>query len=263
MRPSSSGGPTFRAPMLRSLFVAALLAGAPGCGAETPTPKTPVGRSLPDDASRRPELPGPPGLPSSELLTLPDQSAPVVFAAGSQSGGLIAFVADGKIFARAVAASSDKAKADPEASKPVELGAARELGAFSLKPLADGGFVLFWDERVDQNHVFHLQRLGADAKPAGKALLLPPVAEAALSFSDVVVVGDRALVLYEVSKAGRASVFVTPIAAGLEKATGGARRWSRTRSRGMARSRRSRSRSSRWSPARARPRRTAIACSAA
>lgn len=186
------------------------------CASTTTTPKARVGRTAKSHVDER-SLEGPPGLKAAALATVDKADAPVAFASNA-GGGLLAFVKDGSVMVRAFTAGPS---ASAEAVPIAKVGA---LGiAFSVRPRRDGSFVLFWDEKIDQNHLFKLQRVGADGKPIGKPLALAPVADSGVSYADVATVGDRVVVVHEVEKAERQSVFVTPIAAGFDKQEGPAR----------------------------------------
>ncbi|NUP07864.1 MAG: hypothetical protein HOW73_17590 [Polyangiaceae bacterium] len=186
---------------------------ATACSTTTKMPKASVGKS-PHAVGPSSKLAGPPGLEAVELASLESPDAPVAFAMGPK-GGLFAYVQGGRLFARAVSPGPTSS------GEAVALGNAGVLGvAFSVRPRADGTFIVFWGERVDQNHVFKAQRVGADGKPIGQALAMPPVADAGVTFADVAILGDRALVVHEVSRGDRISVYVTPIASAFDKFEG-------------------------------------------
>ncbi len=192
-----------------SLFAAVALT---SCSSTTPKLTSSVGRSATANASRG-QLDGPPGLPAAELASLERSNAPVAFAA-SEDGGLFVYVAGGKLYAR-------KIEKKPTNAEPVAIGSITTLGvSLAVKSRADGSFVAFWDEKVDQNHILKLAVVGKDGKPVGSPLSLPPIAEAALAYADVALVGDRAIVLYELVRAGRSVVMPTAGAEGLGRVEG-------------------------------------------
>lgn len=186
---------------------------AVACTAETPKPKTPAGKTGRTTTTAG-ELSGPPGLPATSVASLEASDAPVAFALASK-GGLFVFVKDGRVFARAVAHG-------PSASgEAVPLSNVGTLGiAFSVRARPDGTFVVFWAERVDQNHLFKVLHVGPDAKPIGSVISTPPIAESAISFADIAVLGDRVLIVHEVEREDRVSVYVTPISATFDRAEG-------------------------------------------
>ncbi len=195
-----------------SLFAAVALT---SCSSTTPKLTSSVGRSATANASRG-QLDGPPGLPAAELASLERSNAPVAFAA-SEDGGLFVYVAGGKLYAR-------KIEKKPTNAEPVAIGSITTLGvSLAVKSRADGSFVAFWDEKVDQNHILKLAVVGKDGKPVGSPLSLPPIAEAALAYADVALVGDRAIVLYELVREGRSVVMATAVAEGLGRVEGGAK----------------------------------------
>ncbi len=192
----------------RALFlVCAALATA--CASEPAPVKSPIGRSKAAQPAGA-TLPGPPGLPAA-LVASASTDLPLAFAQ-SHAGGLAAFVQGGKIYTRPITER-------PDAGTPVEVGAAGQVGAFSLKAHGDG-FTLFWSERVDQNHVFKLQRIDAKGAARGGPTTLPPIPDSAVQFADFVPVGEHGLVLHEVGRGETSSVFVTPVpGAGASSAT--------------------------------------------
>lgn len=186
------------------------------CASAPTKSKPPVGKTAKSHVDER-TLEGPPGLSAAAMATVDKADAPVAVASNA-SGGLLAFVKDGSVMVRAFSKGPSAAAEAVPVAKVGTLGA-----AFSIRPRKDGSFILFWDEKIDQNHVFKLQRVGADGKPNGKTLALAPVADSGVSYADVATVGDRVLVVHEVEKAERQSVFVTPIAAAFDKQEGPAR----------------------------------------
>lgn len=189
---------------------------AAACTADKPKPKEPVGRTG-NTATEPPVELVPPGLAVASLANLDSPEALVAFATGT-NGALFAYVQGGKVYAKPVAAGP-VVSADAAAS----LATVSNLSTFSMRARKDGSFILFWGERVDQNHIFKLLRVGADAKAMGSVLTLPPIAESGITFADVAVLGDRLMVVHEVTRGERMSVFVTPIAASLEKPEGAPR----------------------------------------
>ncbi len=184
----------------RAILVLGAVA-ALSCSSEAPPAKSPIGRSK--AAPPAAVLPGPPGLPAA-LLAADDADVPVAFAQ-SDTGALAAFVQGGKLYARAVTAR-------PEVGEAHELGPASQVGAFSLKAHKDG-FVLFFSERVDQNHLFKLVRLDPKGAPRQGFVTFPPIPDTAIPYADFAPVGDRGLVLHEVNHEDLASVYVTTVPA--------------------------------------------------
>jgi hypothetical protein len=163
------------------------------CSSGAPPSSAPVGRTPPAATSDVRPLAGPPGLVAERLVAVTNRDAPIVFARNG-AASMFALVADGKLMARKVG-SKDL----------VLLAEVPALAAgFSLRAFGDG-FLLFWDERLDQNHVFKLQRFDAEGKPSA-VVTLPPLAESNLGFSDVIVDGAQAMIVYEVVRGDRVTV---------------------------------------------------------
>lgn len=165
---------------------------------------------MPEAAAR--VLSGPPGLPDAALASASSNRAPTAFTQRGKSGLFVMSQKD-HLFARKI----EPGPATPEAA--VDLGPHGDLGSLSVKPLGEG-FVVFRDERVDENHVFSIQTLDAAGHPAGKLLLLRPIADAGVTYADLALVSGGGLVVHEVQNRGRSSVFVTPLAADLGSAAG-------------------------------------------
>ncbi|MBL9023467.1 MAG: hypothetical protein JNL21_14815 [Myxococcales bacterium] len=191
----------------RALSVLAIAA-VGGCAADPAPAKAPVGRSKAGQPANV-TLPGPPALPAA-LLTSGEGDSPVAFAQASD-GGLVAYVQGGKLVARTT-------KRGPALGPPVDLGPIGGVGAFSLKAHADG-YVIFWSERVDQNHLFKLLRLDAKGAAKGPVVELPPVPAAAVPYADFAPVGDRGLIIHEVEAADQSTVYVTAVPAAGEKSS--------------------------------------------
>ncbi len=170
----------------------------------------PVGKTLNPAADPVAPLAGPPGLTAAKLVSLTSPDAPFV-AARSANSAMFAFVNAGQLLVRSVSG---------EEKEPRLLTEVPTLGAgFSLRPYQDG-FLLFWDERQDQNHAFKLQRFDAAAKPVGDIISLPPVAEANVGFSDTVVAGNNVYVVYEVSREDRVTIFAFRLGEGASAPSG-------------------------------------------
>ncbi|HTJ80285.1 MAG TPA: hypothetical protein VL400_01145 [Polyangiaceae bacterium] len=201
--------------MRRSVLVAAMVLA--GCASDAAPPKAPPGKSKPAAASGKRTLPGPPGLPSGTLASAAGgaSEAKTAFATRGKTS-LFVFDQGGHLYARSIAEGA------APAAEVVDLGAHGGLAGVTLKSRGDG-YVLFEDERVDQNHVFTITKLDTDGKPVGAPFVMPPVAEAAISWADVALVGDGAVTLHEVTRGSRVSVFATPLSKNLDAASGTAR----------------------------------------
>jgi len=185
------------------------------CSSGTPRLTSSVARSAVSNAAKG-QLEGPPGLPASQLASLERSNAPVAFAA-SEDGGLFVYLSNGKLYAR-------KIEQKPTNAEPVSIGAVATLGvSLAVKAKADGSFVVFWDEKVDQNHILKLAVVGKDGKLVGSVVSLPPIAEASLAYADIALVGNRAIVLYELIRDNRSTVIATPLGEGLTKTDGTAK----------------------------------------
>jgi hypothetical protein len=176
-----------------ALLLGLVLGLSTGCSSSAPPSTAPVGRTPPSGTSDVRPLAGPPGLVAERLVAVTNRDAPLVFARNGASA-MFALVADGKLMARKLGAKD-----------LVLLAEVPALAAgFSLRAFGDG-FLLFWDERLDQNHVFKLQRFDAEGKPSA-VVSLPPLAESNLGFSDVIVDGTQAMIVYEIVRGDRVSV---------------------------------------------------------
>ncbi len=211
---------------MRTHPCAVLLIGvmAAACGSDPPAPKVPVGRSKPAPSARA-ELPGLPGLPSALVASLEQPDATVAFAHRGDRG-LAAFTQAGRLYTRVVETAS------LAVAEAADLGPIGRVGAFSVKAQGDG-YLLFWGERVDQNHLFKVLALDASGKPRSAVVDLPPIPDAAVTYADIAILGDAALVVHEVMKGELSSVFVTPVPKGPERAlpravVEGALAWSAT-----------------------------------
>lgn len=188
-----------KTPEISRYLTAVLAALAIGCGGVQDNVSAPIGRTPVTNGESPAELTGPAGLPAAKLVSLAVPDAPFVAARNGEHVAY-AFVIDGKVYAGAGSQASTN-------TTPAELSKVTTLGAgFSLRAHQDG-FLLFWDERLDQNHVFSFQKLDKDAKAVGKVVTLPPIAEGNLAFVDTLVREAEVALVYEVSKQDRLDVF--------------------------------------------------------
>jgi hypothetical protein len=189
-----------------------LALGLAACASEDLRPKAAVGhaQSAPQPSLR--ELPGPPGLPAAVVAKATSLDAKTAYASRGTSA-LFVFEQGDHLFARAISEGPVAAK------ELIDLGAHGSLAGITLKPRGDG-WVLFKDERVDQNHVFTVVKLDASGNPEGAPFLLPPVAEGNVSYADVALVGPGAVIIYEVARGERVGVFAAPLTAALDGVAG-------------------------------------------
>lgn len=156
-------------------------------------------------------LGGPPGVPAYAVATLENDAAPAAMARRG-TDGVVVFDKGQHLFAQRF----DTKKGITE--KAVDLGAHGPLApnGVGVEARADG-YVVLYDEAVDQNHNFKL--LGLDRKGAavGAPLALPPIAEK-VALSGLIVGSDGVLVLHEIQKNGTSDLYVTPVDAGLKRA---------------------------------------------
>lgn len=204
-------------------LVALTLAAAAACGGDPPPPKAPIGRSKPGHPAP-PVIPGPPPLPAALVASTVEVDLPIAFAHTGEEG-LFAYVDGAKLFTRTM-------KRGPSLGAPVQIGTIGRVGAFSLKTHADG-YVLFWSERVDQNHLFKLRRLDAKGAVRGELVELPPIPASAVPYADFAPVGERGMVIHEVEAGDQSTIFVTAVPAAGEKSVSrpvaqGALGWSAT-----------------------------------
>ncbi len=189
-----------------------LALGLAACASQDPRSKTPVGHAQPRPKASTRELAGPPGLPGAIVAKATSLDAKTAYASRG-ARALFVFEQGDHLFARAVG------EGPIAAEELVDLGPHGTLAGITLKPRGDG-WVLFSDERVDQNHVFTVRKLDASGKPEGAPFLLPPVAEGNVSYADVALVGQSAAILYEVARGERVGVFAAPLAATLDAIAG-------------------------------------------
>jgi hypothetical protein len=110
-------------------------------------------------------------------------------------------------------------KTGPEGDE-VDLTAHQRLGDAGLKLVSTpAGYVLLWDEQIDQNHVLKVLTLDAAGKPVGSPLGLPPISDK-LTYTSVLAFDGGLLVVHDIEQGGVNDVFVTPISADAKKALG-------------------------------------------
>ena len=104
----------------------------------------------------------------------------------------------------------------------IDLGTHAPLapGALGIEAKSDG-YVVVWDEQVDQNHGFKVLGLDREGKPTGPSLSLPPLAEH-VTLVGLIAAGDGFLVVHEQSHEGTSDVYVTPIDPTIKRTLSGA-----------------------------------------
>lgn len=105
--------------------------------------------------------------------------------------------------------------------KPIDLGAHKPIAESGIAlESRSAGYVLAWDEQVDENHELKVLGLDREGKPEGAVLSLPPIAER-IALAGLLPAGDGWLLVHEVERDGASDVFATPLDPSLRRALSG------------------------------------------
>lgn len=192
----------------------AIVAAAAAC-ASAPPAKPNAPHKAPDlhPARENPALEGPdaPPLTAYDVGTM--QSDEVPAAVGRRGNdAVVAFARDGHLYTRHIDVTSGP---QGDAVDAAPLGTLGTLG-LRITP-SPKGYVVYWDEEVDQNHIVKLLALDQAGKPAGSVLALAPISEH-LAYAKLLAFDAGILLVHDIEENGASDVYVTPIDAGVTKA---------------------------------------------
>lgn len=194
------------------LALAGLSLGIAACGATPPkTVKTPKPEAKLHTPTVRPSLDGPdaPPLDAFPIGSMDSDESPAAIARRG-ADALVVYPRGGHLYAARVDLSGAPPEAMPEKDQ-IDLGATGTIGRSGVKLTSTStGYVLFWDEVVDQTEVFKLRVLDDKGQPVAAALSFPPVSDA-LAYASVVAIDGGILVIHETEVDGAGSIHVTPV----------------------------------------------------
>ena len=201
--------------------VGAISACTPAASTGPRPPKGPLPPPPPATADT-PSLAGPGGLPARAIAVLPGDRVDLHVARHGSRGVLLASAA-GSFWAGAFDASvppspsaplsaelaTDLLQLSPKSERVVALGRSSAEGGLGAIAAVGSGYIAAWLEPLEGEREIRAARLDEQA-----ALVGPPVVVArsadTVRWVDVLAVGDRALVLYEMESGEGRELFVAP-----------------------------------------------------
>ncbi|MFO0610996.1 MAG: hypothetical protein U0414_00310 [Polyangiaceae bacterium] len=206
---SSLGSPRSRRLALPGLVALAALASA--CGGPPPKPaKAPHTETKIRTPEAPPSLLGPdaPPIDAYFIGKMDSDESPSALARRGNDA-LAVYTRAGHLYARKLDVTVAPPPGEPK--DEIDLGA---HGAFGKVPphvtATDSGYVLLWDEAIDQTEVFKLRVLDASGKPVADTLSFPPVSDT-VKYAGVAAWNGGLILIHESGADGTTSIHATAV----------------------------------------------------